>query len=77
MREKELSVVEIVEADLRLRSDRLFGAEDHGREGRFEEREEEEEEGVNDADLDRKRKQRLNERKLVIAPSISTTRRSI
>jgi hypothetical protein len=40
MRE-EVSLLEVVGVDLRLRSKRAFRAEDHGREGRFEEREDE------------------------------------
>jgi hypothetical protein len=42
MREEEVSLLEVVEVDLQLRSKRAFRAEDHGREGRFDEREDEE-----------------------------------
>lgn len=76
IREKEMSALK---ADLWLRSERLFRAEDHGREGQFVEREEEGGAGVSDgdADLDRKRKQPLNVQELVIEPPISTKKRSI
>lgn len=42
MREEDVSLLEVVEVDLQLRSKRAFRAEDHGREGRFDEREDEE-----------------------------------
>lgn len=67
---EKIKAVEVV--DLRLRSERVYKARDHGREGRLEKRKYEEEKAIPaTADgnvreyLDLKRKQRLNNARLL------------